>query len=136
MPPPPSEMRSGARLKITLIATGASSSDRSRHAYAFASNQSSVRTIASRIVSVGAQPSARMRVASRWISGLSPAQPRAPAGVLDLGREAQVLGDDRDRVVDDDRLVGAEVVDVGARLVRRGARPRSGSPTTQSCTYR
>ena len=63
---------------------------------------------------------------SRWISGLSPAQPRVAAGVLELRLDAEVAAITRDRVVDDDRLVGAEVVDGEARLPR--ARPaRSGS---------
>src|SRR6478736_7737106 len=44
----------------------------------FCSSQSTVRLIASRIDSVGRQPSARMRSQSRWISGLSPGQPRTP----------------------------------------------------------
>ena len=78
----------------------------------FCSSQSTVRLIASRIVSVGRQPSARMRSQSRWISGLSPGQPRTPPVYSSSRLDAQVRGDRRDRVVDDDRLVGAEVVDV------------------------
>jgi hypothetical protein len=37
--------------------------------------------------------------------------------VLDLRRESHVAGDDRDRLVHDDALVGAEVVDVSARII-------------------
>ena len=49
------------------------------------------------------------------------AEPAAdPARVLELGRDAQVRGDRRDRVVDDDRLVGPEVVDAhGSRFELR-----------------
>ena len=58
-------------MKITL--TSAPSNTQ-----ALPSNQSSVRSIASAIVSDGRQPSARIREQSRWISGESPGQPRRP----------------------------------------------------------
>ncbi len=60
-------------LKMTLTLPHAP-----RGAHGFCWSQSSVRRIASAIVSVGRQPSARMREQSRWISGLSPGQPRHP----------------------------------------------------------
>ena len=58
-----------------------------------------------------------MRAVSRRISGLSPVQPRRPPVCSISGESAEVVGDDLDRVVDDDRLVGPEVVDVRAGLV-------------------
>ena len=71
--------------------------------------------------SVGRQPSARMREQSRWISGLSPSQPRRPPVYSSSGATPRCSRDRRDRVVDDDRLVGPEVVDVhDARLDARG----------------
>jgi hypothetical protein len=46
------------------------------------------------------------------------ARPAAEAArVLDLGVHAHVLGDERHRVVNHDRLVGAQVVDLGHALV-------------------
>ena len=49
-----------------------------RQSNGLASNQSSVRIVASAIDSSGFQPSERMRVQSRWIRGESPIQPRRP----------------------------------------------------------
>ena len=104
MPPPPSEIRSGARLKMTLIGAALIRGIAARFEPrdSFSSNQSSVRSIACAIVSVGRQPSARIREVSRWISGLSPTQPAPPPVYSISGERPEVLGDDRDRVVDDD----------------------------------
>ena len=56
------------------------------------------------------------------------------AGVLEHGLDAEVRADHADRLVDDDRLVGAEVVDRACRARARARPARSGSRSTQSCT--
>ena len=64
-----------------------------------------------------------------------PGPPATPTGVLDLRRERELLGDDAHRVVDDEGLVGAEVVDVSAGLSSwRSAAVRIAD--RQSWTYR
>ena len=66
-----------------------------------------------------------MLAVSRWISGLSPGHPRRPPVCSISGSSPSCSVIDRERVVDDDRLVGAEVVDAERRrlalVVRRAA---------------
>ena len=54
------------------------------------SSQSSVRAMASRIETLGCQPSARILLVSSRINGLSPGQPRIAARIFDLRRDAEM----------------------------------------------
>ena len=85
--------------------------ERAAKTQALSSNQRSVCCTASSMVSFGRHPSARRRAQSRWISGLSPTQPRVPPPYGDRRARRPCARRWRDRAVDVGHLVGAEVVD-------------------------
>ena len=89
----------------------AHAASRSSRMLGFCSSQSTVRLIASRMDNVGRHPSERMRSQSRWISGLSPSQPRTPPVYSSSGvtpRWAVIVAIESST---NDGLVGPEVVD-------------------------
>ena len=77
----------------------------------------------SAMVSRGRHPRLRIRSHFRKMKGLSPIHPCEPPVYVRNGRDAQLVGDDADRVVDLDVLVRAEVEDVDLLLALLHRRP-------------
>ena len=101
---------------------------RSSRKLGFCSSQSTVRLIASRMGNVGRQPSAANPLAVEVDQRAVTEPPADAPRVLELGCDAEVCSDRRDRVVDDDGFVGPEVVDPDALQLRAAAPSRASSP--------